>query len=196
MAFDVRKHLIKVQGGRDYLPVASRLVWFREEHPDYGIDTKPIAVDVDKGVAIFQANVYNAEGRLVASGTKMETARGFGDYVEKAETGAIGRALGVLGFGTQFCPEFDEGERIVDSPQTVRGNGYTPRPAAPPRGETIQVGVAKCAVCERPLSQGQANYSQARFKKPLCPAHQTSEGEAQRAAAVPSGPDPDDPFQS
>ena len=53
----------------------------------------------------------------------METARGFPDYVEKAETGAIGRALGVLGYGTQFAPEFDEGtERIVDSPMPI-GNG-------------------------------------------------------------------------
>lgn len=31
-------------------------------------------------------------------------------------TGAIGRALAMIGFGTQFAPEFDEEQRIVDSP--------------------------------------------------------------------------------
>ena len=40
--FDVKKALIKVQGGKEYLPVASRLVWFREEHPDWAIVTEPV----------------------------------------------------------------------------------------------------------------------------------------------------------
>ncbi len=43
-------------------------------------------------------------------------------------TGSIGRALAALGFGTQFAPEFDEGERIVDSPQPARSR---PQPAPP-----------------------------------------------------------------
>lgn len=29
---------------------------------------------------------------------------------------AVGRALAMLGYGTQFAPELDEGDRIVDSP--------------------------------------------------------------------------------
>src|SRR5579872_2677080 len=102
--FDVKKHLIKVQGGRQYLPVAARLVWFREQHPDWGIETRPIAIDTEKQYAIFEALVYNAEGKLMAKGTKMENVRGFPDYIEKAETGSIGRALAVCGFGTQFAP--------------------------------------------------------------------------------------------
>lgn len=180
MAFDVKKHLIKVQGGREYLPVAYRLVWFRDEHPDWGIDTRPVLLDVEKGIAVFQANVYNSEGRLLASGTKMETARGFADFVEKAETGSIGRALGVLGYGTQFAPEFDEGERLADSPLPLNGRapgtrtGKTrPTEAA---SETVVVGASQCSECARPLSRGQTDYSTARFGKPLCPAHQTEAG--------------------
>ena len=52
MPFDVKKHLIKVQGGRDYLPVAYRLVWFREERPDWGIETQPVSIDCERGVAV------------------------------------------------------------------------------------------------------------------------------------------------
>ncbi len=124
--FEVKKHLIKVDGNRMYLPVAARLVWFRQEHPDWGIETKPILLDTDKQVAVFEASVFNAEGKLMAKGTKMETAHGFPDYIEAAETGAIGRALAVCGFGTQFAPELDEVARgrIVDSPQIARGSGY------------------------------------------------------------------------
>ncbi|MGH2481156.1 MAG: hypothetical protein ACRDHW_15985, partial [Ktedonobacteraceae bacterium] len=53
----------------------------------------------------------------VATGTKSEKAASFGDFLEKAETGAIGRALAALGYGTQFTgEEFDERHRIVGSP--------------------------------------------------------------------------------
>jgi hypothetical protein len=121
--FDVKKHLIKVQGGRQYLPVAARLLWFRTEHPDWGIETKAISIDVEKQFAIFESTVYNAEGRLMAKGTKMENVRGFGDWLEKAETGAIGRALAVCGYGTQFAPDLDEspdgGNNPVDTPYPV-----------------------------------------------------------------------------
>ncbi len=201
MAFNVKKHLIRVQGGREYLPVAYRLVWFREDHPDWGIDTKPVVIDVDKGVAVFQANVYNEEGRLLSSGTKMETARGFADFIEKAETGSIGRALGVLGYGTQFAPEFDEGDRIVDSPLPFGGQQPAParriRPAAAetrenretapaPNGskdEAAHAGYATCAECNRPLTKGQSDYSTVRFGRPLCPTHQTRTSSANGTAA-------------
>ena len=90
--FDIKKHLIRVQGGRQYLPVSARLIWFRSEHPDWGIATKPISIDTEKQSAVFEASIFNAEGRLIATGTKFENVKGFGDYIEKAETGAIGRA--------------------------------------------------------------------------------------------------------
>lgn len=121
MYFDVKKHLIKVQGGKDYLPVAYRLVWFREEHPDWGIKTWVLSHDPERGLAVVHAEVCDNTGLLLASGTKMETVRGFSDYLEKAETGAIGRALGVLGYGTQFAPEFEEGDRLADAPQGLDG---------------------------------------------------------------------------
>jgi len=119
MVFDPKKYLIKVQGGKQYLPVSARLIWFREAHPDWGIETKLLTLDIERQYAVFEATVFNSDGKLMAKGTKMEDVRGFPDYVEKAETGAIGRALAVCGFGTQFAPELDElaNERYVDSPQ-------------------------------------------------------------------------------
>ncbi len=54
-----------------------------------------------------------------------ESARDFPDYIEKASTKSLGRALLALGYGAAFAPEMDEGERIVDAPIERRA---TPRP--------------------------------------------------------------------
>jgi hypothetical protein len=100
--------------GKPYLQVAHRLVWFREDHPTWGIITEPHSIDATQ--ATFIAQVRNDEGKLIATGTKQETKTGFPDFIEKAETGAIGRALALCGYGTQFAPELDEGNRLADSP--------------------------------------------------------------------------------
>lgn len=100
--------------GKPYLQVGHRLVWFREERPEWTIETE-IHTLADKGV-IMKAIIKNEDGRVIAMAHKKETQVGFADYIEKGETGAIGRALAMCGFGTQFSPELDEGERLADAP--------------------------------------------------------------------------------
>jgi len=114
--FDPSKYLTKV-GGSDYLEVKWRLVWLRQRHPDAVIETTLVEHSGD--AAVFRAMVSVPDGGS-ASGWGSESMSDFRDYIEKAETKAIGRALAALGFGTQFAPEFDEGERIVDAPQAPR----------------------------------------------------------------------------
>ena len=126
MAFDFKRHLIKVQGGRTYLPVSARIVWFREEHPDWSIETEAVEINHEKQYAIFRARICDGDGKLMATGTKKEDVKGFGDFIEKAETGSVGRALALCGFGTQFAPELDEagGGRFADSPQPMGGGRF------------------------------------------------------------------------
>lgn len=141
-SFDPRGRFVQLkgkQGSQDYLQVKDRLVWFREVYPDGTILTEEIEVDTKRvvevetfvwsnekrrsekvmksalGYARFKATVTNGHGGS-ATGTKTECAANFADYVEKAESGAVGRALSFLGFGTQSAVEFDEGDRVVDSP--------------------------------------------------------------------------------
>lgn len=103
--------------GKDYLEVKYRLVWFREEHPDWSIETE--LVNVTNVQAYARATVRDEKGRIIATSHKFESVEGFPDFIEKAETGAIGRALALIGYGTQFCAdELDEGKRIVDAPVT------------------------------------------------------------------------------
>lgn len=102
--------------GQKYLQVAYRLVWFREEHPTWTIATKMIEWDREKKWVIFGAQIIDENSRMIAQATKTGSATGFVNYIEKAETGAIGRALALCGYGTQFEPEFDEGEELADAP--------------------------------------------------------------------------------
>ncbi len=171
MPFNVNRYLIRVRGGQKYLPVSARLVWFREEHPDWTLETSPLHLDFEHGIAVFQAVVKDPSGRVIASATKMETRDDFLDFVEKAETGAVGRALAMCGYGTQFAPELSEGDiqegrvAYADSPLPLRGED----------GEAQKVAESPPMVCENcgvALRRPQYELSMRKFERPLCPTCQ------------------------
>lgn len=125
----------------DYMEVKWRLLWLRTEHPEARIHTELHKHEQD--LAIFKAHVILPNG-AEATGWGSETADDWKDFIEKAETKALGRALAALGFGTQFCEDFDfaqgSEEKVVDAPvdiRTTRGaapgkNGQQRRAAEPP----------------------------------------------------------------
>src|SRR5215213_10692860 len=126
-AFDASRYVVKLRG-KEYLEVKWRLLWLRTVHPDAAIETELVSHDPQRQMAIFKARV-SLPGRAgadpalpgggSATGWGQEEAADFGDYLEKAETKALGRALAALGFGTQFTEDFEFGadqERVVDSP--------------------------------------------------------------------------------
>lgn len=119
MSFNPKEHMMPLKG-KEYLQVMWRLVWFREEHPLWQIDTQLVEHDTVNNKAVFRCVICDEAGMPKSSGHGSESARNFGDYLEKAETKAVGRALAMLGYGTQFAPELDEGERIVDSPVALK----------------------------------------------------------------------------
>lgn len=138
--FNPSDYLIKFKG-KDYLEVKFRALWLRTEHPDALIETEP--VHVNDQLALFKATV-SIPGGGRATGHGSQTPAGFPEYIEKAETKAVGRALGLLGYGTQFCgDELDEPIRpdgslgIVDAPvqrpTLVQQAQQRPAPAAPMR---------------------------------------------------------------
>jgi hypothetical protein len=127
--FDPKSHLIQLprrvkdqQTGQwvtrldEYLEVKWRVVMFREKYPHGSIIIEEICVDLDKGYARYKAQVGDGEGG-VATGYGTETVKDFADFAERAETRAIGRALALLGFGTQFVgTDLTEGEHVADAP--------------------------------------------------------------------------------
>lgn len=105
--------------GKDYLQVAHRLQWFNEVESSFRIETDFSSLTDEQTVARAKVTIFNKEGREVRSvtATKRETKKDFPDHTEKAETGAIGRALALAGYGTQFAiSDLDEGSRLADAP--------------------------------------------------------------------------------
>ena len=126
--FDPTPYLRQLHGrgraaGGDYLDVKWRLLWLRKEHPDAEIVTE--LVQHDPQMAIFKATVTVPSGGK-ATGYGSETASDFPDFIEKAETKAIGRALNALGYGAQF----GEAQRTED-PVPDRAPAQHDRQAAP-----------------------------------------------------------------
>ena len=101
--------------------------------PDWTID--PYAEEIERGkfvsnnkveggYARCRAYILDEHGRLIATAVKTEWSERFPDFAEKAETGAIARALAFAGFGTEMALDLDEGldqDRIADAP--VDGGG-------------------------------------------------------------------------
>ena len=135
--FNPNEHMMKLKG-KDYLQVMWRLVWFREDHPDWSIDANILEADAEH--AVFKCVISDENGVQKCSGHGSESKKDFGDYLEKAETKAVGRALAMLGYGTQFtATELDEGERIVDSPvdRTPRGSAEAAQEAGKKKLEEL-----------------------------------------------------------
>jgi hypothetical protein len=157
--FDPQPHLIKLPRKvkdratghyttvyDDFLEVKWRLCWFRDRYPHGVITTEEICVDLDRGYARYKATVADGQGGT-ATGYGTETAADFADYVERAETRALGRALAALGIGTQFVgQDLTEGDHMADAPvaqipgqageinsvpgaDDFPGSGVTPDPA-------------------------------------------------------------------
>lgn len=89
--------------GKKYAMVVSRVDAFREICPGGTIETVPVITDEER--AIFQAKVYDEKDHLLATGTA-EEVKGSSQinstsFVENCETSAVGRALAMLGIGSE-----------------------------------------------------------------------------------------------
>lgn len=148
--FDPNDHLMNLKG-RDYLNVQSRLLWFIRDQraliaaglarEPYSVRTELVDLDRDAGWAHFKTvarDVLGNESVMYGS----ESAKDFGDFIEKASTKSLGRALLGLGYGTAFAPEMDEGDRVVDAPGERRQNSSrrqnaTSAASAAPRRQSV-----------------------------------------------------------
>lgn len=86
--------------GKDYAEVNQRIKAFRMIYPCGTILTEML--QNENGICIFKASVYDGT-KLLATGTAYEkegsTFINKTSYIENCETSAVGRALGMCGFG-------------------------------------------------------------------------------------------------
>jgi len=151
-----RDKFVEMRGGL-YLPVRQRVTWMRgepEPHPDWLIQTDVLRMepgqyqgtktvrlgglsqevpDVKGGYAHVRARVLTRldngkAGPIIGEGNAFERSEVFHDFVEKAETAAIGRALAAAGYGTEAA--FEEGENLADAPLRIPHLPTVPEPPA------------------------------------------------------------------
>ncbi len=137
--FDPRAYLRRIQvRGREveYLDVKWRLVWLRSEHPDAHVITQ--LVSNEKSIAVFRAEVILPSGGR-ATGYGSEAQAEFADYIEKAETKSIGRALAALGYGTQFALDFDVASEPPEEAAAAVEYAPVAEPARSPETTRVRV---------------------------------------------------------
>lgn len=148
--------------GKPYLQVAYRVQWARAEHPDWQFIVSLVQSTDDFTIA--EAKVIDESGKTLANAFKKEDKKGFSDHIEKACTGALGRALALCGYGTSFAAdELDEGTRIVDSPlQNIQ-----PKPKPSLQAPSLKFE-------HKPLPQSESMSDEDRKQKGLCSKKQIS----------------------
>lgn len=122
-----------------YLDTKYRLLWFRLMYPQGKLVKIPKVLN--KEYATFEVRVYtdknDADENFIANGFasryKDDANEKFGlNFVESAETAALGRALKDAGFGTQFCDiALPNDQTIVDAGVHISfdlGDGTLPNP--------------------------------------------------------------------
>lgn len=86
--------------GKEYVEVNQRIKAFRMLYPEGTIQTELLSVD--NGVCIIKASILN-DNKLLGTGIAYEkedsTFINKTSYIENCETSAVGRALGMCGFG-------------------------------------------------------------------------------------------------
>ena len=93
--------------GKEYAEVNQRIKAFRMVWPEGTITTEMLFND--NGLCIIQARVYDDENHLLGVGHAYEKESSSfinkTSYIENCETSAVGRALGMCGFGidTSVC---------------------------------------------------------------------------------------------
>lgn len=100
---------------KDYAEVKERVIAFRRVHPLGQIITD---ITYSENYVNAEAMAFSAEGVMLAKGHAREYLKN-GFAIEKAETSAIGRALGFCGFGVSTSIASAEDIEEVNKPSEI-----------------------------------------------------------------------------
>lgn len=143
---------------KQYAEVPQRIKAFRCIQPNGAIITEMLSNE--GGVCIFKATVYDEDGRILGTGTAYEkegsTFINKTSYIENCETSAVGRALGMCGFGIDVAIASAEEvmNAIANQDKPVGGKGgrvgksgakKTPAPA--PQATPFDLQGTKLKIC-------------------------------------------------
>ena len=141
--------------GKEYAEVNQRIKAFRMVYPE-GIIKTYMCDSRNEGVCIFKAEIYTNTGSLLGTGYAYEKEGSSfinkTSYIENCETSAVGRALGMCGFG------IDTSVASAEEVQNAMLNQKKPEPVKPIAQQQIgkdQVDALKILVNETGTDAGQ-----------------------------------------
>lgn len=117
--------------GKEYIEVNQRIKAFRSICPGGSITT--VMLSNENGVCVFQATVCDENMKVLGTGTayEKETSSFINktSYIENCETSAVGRALGMCGFGidTSIASAEEVQNAIRNQGEQPKGKQMTPR---------------------------------------------------------------------
>lgn len=121
--------------GKEYAEVNQRIKAFRMVYPNGAIITEMMSNE--GGICIFKASIYNEEQILIGTGTAYENEKSSfinkTSYIENCETSAVGRALGMCGFGIDTSVASAE-----EVQNAINNQNKTEERPMPPRARLIK----------------------------------------------------------
>lgn len=128
--------------GKQYIPVVERIKAFRMLYPEGCIRTTLVSDDGD--VCVIRAEVCTDSGMVLGTGTAFENRSGSyinkTSYIENCETSAVGRALGMAGFGIDesMC----SADELLNALENQKKMEAPPAQKAPSKPVSVQTSTA------------------------------------------------------
>ena len=120
--------------GKEYVEVNQRIKAFRSICPGGSITTEMLSNE--NGVCVFRATVCDENMQILGTGTayEKETSSFINktSYIENCETSAVGRALGMCGFGIDTS--IASAEEVQNA---IKNQGERPKKQMTPREQLI-----------------------------------------------------------
>ena len=126
--------------GKEYAEVNQRIKAFRMVHPDGCIETE--IVSLENGICVMRVEVSDAEGNVLGTGTayEKETSSYINktSYIENCETSAVGRALGMCGFGIDTSvASYEEVDNAIQQQEKMKNQPKEEPPSISARDKLI-----------------------------------------------------------
>jgi hypothetical protein len=111
--------------GKDYAEVNQRIKAFRMVHTNGSILTEILSLE--DGVCVMKATVMTEEGKILGIGHAYEKESSSfinkTSYIENCETSAVGRALGMCGFGIDTSvASYEEVANAIENQTPKKGS--------------------------------------------------------------------------
>ena len=159
--------------GKDYAEVNQRVKAFRMVYPTGAI--VPEIISLADGVVTMKATVLDEDGKVLGVGHAQEKESASyinkTSFIENCETSAVGRALGMCGFGidTSICSAEELSNALANQGSKQEKKQEKKSDPKPTNTDDDPLELLQCADCGANLTRAVYEATKKQFGRPLCP---------------------------